>query len=117
MKIDRVRLTQLEGILEHPEPFWEERLVRPVDIYPEDKAEGARWTPMGGPASIESRQSSSKSTLMKGQLGWPDQSRRIRASLSATSSSRSWLAKVPGRPSASGTGYSVLRCMVGAARR
>src|SRR5712691_7314450 len=49
MKIDRVRLTQLEGVLDHADPFWEERLVRPMDIYPEHKAEGAHWTPMDGP--------------------------------------------------------------------
>jgi L-alanine-DL-glutamate epimerase-like enolase superfamily enzyme len=29
--------------LNHPGIFWEERLVRPVDIYPEHKAEGAHW--------------------------------------------------------------------------
>ncbi len=35
MKITQVRLRQVEGVMEHPEPFWEERLVRPVDIYPD----------------------------------------------------------------------------------
>src|SRR5579859_765714 len=45
MKISRVRLTQLTGRLEHAEPFWEERLVRPIDVYPEHKAEGAHYTP------------------------------------------------------------------------
>jgi L-alanine-DL-glutamate epimerase-like enolase superfamily enzyme len=49
MKIDRIRLSQLAGVLEHPDPFWEERLIRPVDIYPEHKSEGARWTPTDGP--------------------------------------------------------------------
>ena len=41
MKITAVRLFRLEGIMEHQGEFWEERLVRPVDIYPEHKAEGA----------------------------------------------------------------------------
>lgn len=43
MKITRVRVFQVEGVLEHEGEFWEERLVRPVDIYPEHKAEGATW--------------------------------------------------------------------------
>src|SRR6202158_3762320 len=45
MKIIRVRLTQLTGRLEYEGPFWEERLVRPIDVYPERKAEGADLTP------------------------------------------------------------------------
>src|SRR5258707_702849 len=45
MKITRVRLTQLTGRLEHEGPFWEERLVRPIDVYPEHKSEGAHFTP------------------------------------------------------------------------
>ena len=43
MKITNVRLFQVEGILEHAGEFWEERLVRPVDIYPEHKIEGPNW--------------------------------------------------------------------------
>jgi L-alanine-DL-glutamate epimerase-like enolase superfamily enzyme len=43
MKISEVRVFQLEGVLEHEGVFWEERLVRPVDIYPEHKAEGTAW--------------------------------------------------------------------------
>jgi L-alanine-DL-glutamate epimerase-like enolase superfamily enzyme len=43
MKITDVRLFQLEGSMEHHGEFWEERLVRPVDIYPEHKAEGPTW--------------------------------------------------------------------------
>jgi hypothetical protein len=42
MKITKVRLRQVEGVMEHPDPFWEERLVRPVDIYPEFKNQ-ATW--------------------------------------------------------------------------
>lgn len=44
MKITGVRLIQLEGVLEHEETFWEERLIRPIDLYPEHRVEGARWT-------------------------------------------------------------------------
>ena len=40
MKITKVRLRQVEGVMKHPDPFWEERLVRPVDVYPKFKAEG-----------------------------------------------------------------------------
>jgi len=43
MQITKVRLFKLSGTLEHQGEFWEERLVRPVDIYPEHKAEGATW--------------------------------------------------------------------------
>jgi L-rhamnonate dehydratase len=40
MKITHVRLFKVTGVLEHAGEFWEERLIRPVDIYPEHKAEG-----------------------------------------------------------------------------
>tara|TARA_B100000029_G_C17541364_1_gene946847 strand:+ start:223 stop:1443 length:1221 start_codon:yes stop_codon:yes gene_type:complete len=35
MKISDIKLRELNGAMEHKEPFWEERLVRPTDIYPE----------------------------------------------------------------------------------
>lgn len=41
MKITGVRVYELQGVLEHEEEFWEERLLRPLDIYPEHRAEGA----------------------------------------------------------------------------
>ena len=44
MKITDIRLTQLEGVLEHSGELWEERLVRPIDIYPEYRAQGAHYT-------------------------------------------------------------------------
>jgi L-alanine-DL-glutamate epimerase-like enolase superfamily enzyme len=43
MKITAVRLFELEGVMEYEGAFWEERLVRPVDIYPEHKASGPSW--------------------------------------------------------------------------
>ncbi len=45
MKITGIRLQQLEGYLETPETLWEERLVRPIDVYPEHHAEGPGFTP------------------------------------------------------------------------
>ena len=30
--------------MEHPDPFWEERLVRPQDIYPEYRKQGADYS-------------------------------------------------------------------------
>ena len=45
MKITDVRLVQVEGTLTHEGKFWEERLVRPVDIYPEYRVEGVPWQP------------------------------------------------------------------------
>ena len=43
MKITEVRLTQLRGTMDFPGEFWEERLIRPIDVYPEHKAEGPAW--------------------------------------------------------------------------
>ena len=43
MKITDVRLFQLRGTMEFPGEFWEERLIRPIDVYPEHKSEGAAW--------------------------------------------------------------------------
>lgn len=39
MKIADVRVLRLTGMMEHDGPFWEERLIRPIDIYPEHKHE------------------------------------------------------------------------------
>ncbi|MFN8499125.1 MAG: enolase C-terminal domain-like protein [Anaerolineae bacterium] len=44
MKITKVRLLQLEGVLEHEGEFWEERLARPIDLYPAHRANPARET-------------------------------------------------------------------------
>ena len=38
MRITAVRLFRLTGTLETPGPFWEERLVRPIDVYPAYRA-------------------------------------------------------------------------------
>ncbi len=43
MKITEVRLFQVRGTMEFPGEFWEERLIRPIDVYPEHKAEGPAW--------------------------------------------------------------------------
>jgi L-alanine-DL-glutamate epimerase-like enolase superfamily enzyme len=45
MKITNVNLFEVQGEMAFPGTFWEERLVRPVDIYPEHKAEGAHCLP------------------------------------------------------------------------
>ena len=37
MKITETKIRQLHGVMDHEEPFWEERLVRPIDIYPEHR--------------------------------------------------------------------------------
>src|SRR3954449_9853148 len=50
LKITNVRLRELTGRVQHPDgPFWEERLIRPVDIYPEFHEQTARtsnWQPI-----------------------------------------------------------------------
>ncbi len=49
MKITRLELRELRGTMEHPEPFWEERLIQPLDVYPEFRARGAdRSAELGG---------------------------------------------------------------------
>jgi L-rhamnonate dehydratase len=45
MKITAVRVFEVKGVMAFPGEFWEERLVRPVDIYPEHKNQGAGWLP------------------------------------------------------------------------
>ena len=40
MKITAVSVIRLQGVLDYEGEFWEERLVRPLDIYPEHKAQG-----------------------------------------------------------------------------
>lgn len=37
MKISAVRLVRMHGVMEYAGEFWEERLVRPIDIYPEHR--------------------------------------------------------------------------------
>jgi L-rhamnonate dehydratase len=45
MRISNVRLFELTGYLEHQGPFWEDRLSRPVDVYPEHNTDLlAGWT-------------------------------------------------------------------------
>jgi len=41
VKITNLRLRALTGRLDHAGPFWEERLQRPIDVYPEHQAEPA----------------------------------------------------------------------------
>ena len=45
LRIADIRLLQIEGVMEHREPFWEERLSRPIDVYPEHRAEGPGHIP------------------------------------------------------------------------
>lgn len=51
MKITAVRLREYTGTLEHPGVFWEERLIRPLDVYPEHNAEAAAAT-AGTPVNL-----------------------------------------------------------------
>jgi L-alanine-DL-glutamate epimerase-like enolase superfamily enzyme len=48
MKIAEVRLRRLEGTMPFQGEFWEERLVRPVDLYPQYRALGPEWLPRTG---------------------------------------------------------------------
>ena len=44
MKIVDIKLREISGTMEHPDPFWEERLIRPVDVYPEFREQGADFS-------------------------------------------------------------------------
>jgi L-alanine-DL-glutamate epimerase-like enolase superfamily enzyme len=48
MKITTVRLFEAQGEMNLSGEFWEERLIRPVDIYPEHKSQGVHWLPKSG---------------------------------------------------------------------
>jgi L-alanine-DL-glutamate epimerase-like enolase superfamily enzyme len=43
VKITNVRLRQLRGSMKFDGEFWEERLVRPIDIYPEHRDDPPAW--------------------------------------------------------------------------
>jgi L-rhamnonate dehydratase len=45
VKITAIHSLQLEGAMEYEGEFWEERLIRPIDIYPEHRAEAAGHLP------------------------------------------------------------------------
>lgn len=46
MKITRIRLRELTGSFDFDGPFWEERLIRPIDVFPEFKHSPAgSWLP------------------------------------------------------------------------
>jgi L-rhamnonate dehydratase len=48
VKIAEVRLRQVVGTMPFVGQFWEERLIRPIDIYPEFKAAGPEYLPSAG---------------------------------------------------------------------
>ena len=55
MKITDLRIRELNGVMEHPDPFWEERLVRPVDIYPAYREQGASYSTSLGEGRYQMR--------------------------------------------------------------
>ena len=55
MRITEITLTEYEGVLETENTFWEERLVRPIDIYPEHRSEGAGYTAQVEPGKYQIR--------------------------------------------------------------
>jgi L-rhamnonate dehydratase len=48
MRIDDVRLRHVTGRMPFDGDFWEERLIRPVDLYPSFRAQGAEFLPREG---------------------------------------------------------------------
>ncbi|HTF53886.1 MAG TPA: enolase C-terminal domain-like protein [Pseudonocardia sp.] len=51
MKIAAVRCVEYTGTMDHPGAFWEERLIRPVDIYPQFSGDGPEFLPPSGSGS------------------------------------------------------------------
>tara|TARA_B110000438_G_scaffold49828_1_gene50323 strand:+ start:2070 stop:3272 length:1203 start_codon:yes stop_codon:yes gene_type:complete len=47
MKIEKIELRELTGIMKSKGTFWEERLARPIDIYPDYRIEGFNETKFG----------------------------------------------------------------------
>lgn len=43
MKISAVRVREVEGVMPTDGPFWEERLLRPIDIYPDYRSDMPPW--------------------------------------------------------------------------
>ena len=43
MKITKIRFVSVKGTFHYDVPLSEEQLVRPIDIYPEYRAEGTHW--------------------------------------------------------------------------
>lgn len=48
MKITSVRCVEYVGTMDHPGVFWEERLIRPVDVYPQFREQGPEFLPRAG---------------------------------------------------------------------
>jgi L-rhamnonate dehydratase len=55
MKIANIRCVAYRGTMEEAEVFWEERLVRPVDIYPQFRSEGPTFLPRAGESAYDIR--------------------------------------------------------------
>jgi L-rhamnonate dehydratase len=51
MKTPEVRLLEVKGTMVYGEPMGQERLVRPVDIYPEFRAQPSNGLPPSSPGS------------------------------------------------------------------
>jgi L-rhamnonate dehydratase len=48
MKITAVRCIEYTGTMDDPDVFWEERLIRPIDVYPQFRAQGPEVLPRAG---------------------------------------------------------------------
>lgn len=55
MRITDLRCLEVRGTMEDPEAFWEERLIRPVDIYPQFRAAGPEYLPRSGTGAYAMR--------------------------------------------------------------
>ena len=47
MKIEKIELRELTGTMKSKGTFWEERLARPIDTYPDYRVEGFNETKFG----------------------------------------------------------------------
>ena len=83
MKITAVRVREVEGTMPTDGPFWEERLLRPIDIYPEYRDDMPAW----GGTQLDDRHFRLKQWFVQietdeGAIGiagplWPDAARLV----------------------------------------
>lgn len=55
MRITDLRCLEVRGTMENPDVFWEERLIRPVDIYPQFRSAGPEFLPRAGSGAYAMR--------------------------------------------------------------
>ena len=117
MKITAVRLFEVRGEMTFPGEFWEERLIRPVDIYPEHKDQGPGWLAKVEDGGYAMRSQFCEIQTDEGVIGLAGQRRPNRPLSSSTNWRPCSSATIRWPRSASGTGCTGRWCMAARGRR